>query len=104
MNKKLIKNIQVTEIAPGIFRAISEKSRYIIEYDRNICIGAGSCAYIAALTFLMDEENRAKIRDDVADFDDDDIILAGAQSCPVFAIKIYDKETGELIFPETIPD
>lgn len=92
-------NIQVEEISPGIFRATSANSQYIIEYDRNKCIGAASCAAIAPLTFFMDEENKALIQTEVEDFDDDETILAGAQSCPVFAIKILDKSTNEVLFP-----
>ena len=102
MSKKTIKDqngIIIEEISPDIFRATTERSKYYIEYDRNICIGAASCAAIAAETFFMDEENKAQFRTDNDDFDDDGIILAGAQSCPVFAIRIYDKETNELIFP-----
>lgn len=93
------KKVQVEEISEGVYRATTEKSKYIIEYDVNKCIGAASCAAIAPLTFFMNEENKAMIRTDVDDFDEDDIILAGAQSCPVFAIKIFEKESGILIFP-----
>lgn len=99
---KIIKNkngIIIEEVGDGIFRATSEKSQYIIEYDRNICIGAASCAAIAPLTFMMDDENRAIINPDSEEFDMDEVILAGAQSCPVFAIKIIDKKTGLQIFP-----
>ena len=93
--------IKVVKIAEGVFQATTDKSRYIIEYDRNKCIGAASCAAIAPLTFEMDEENKALIIDNPDnDFDEDDIILAAAQSCPVFAIKIIDKTTNEVIFPK----
>lgn len=91
--------ISVTEISEGIVQATSESSNYIIEYDRNKCIGAASCAAIAPLTFFMDEEDKAVVREDVEDFDSDETILNGAQSCPVFAIKIIDKISGEVIFP-----
>ncbi|SRR5260221_6069238 len=91
--------IQIEEISEGIFRATTEKSKYIIEYDKNKCIGAASCAAIAPLTFFMNEENKAMLRDDVDDFDEDEVIMASAQSCPVFAIKIIDKASGEVLFP-----
>ncbi|RMD77616.1 ferredoxin [Candidatus Dojkabacteria bacterium] len=124
--KSIKKGTIIVEIQPGIFQATSAESNYIIEYDRNRCIGAASCAAIAPLTFLMDEENKAKINsgpDENSDepnisklkelkntkkninynpnnnFDDDEVILEGAQSCPVLAIKIIDKLTGEVIFP-----
>lgn len=92
-------NIKIEEISPDVFRATSERSKYIIEYDRSKCIGAASCSAIAPLTFLMDEENKAIINNESSDFDDDEIILAATQSCPVFAIKLIDKESGEVIFP-----
>lgn len=101
-NSKIIKDtdgIKIEEIGDDIYRATTDASKYYIEYDRNICIGAASCAAIAALSFFMDDENKAQFRTDTNEFDDDDIILAGAQSCPVFAIKIIDKQTGEQIFP-----
>lgn len=95
----IAKKIKVEEIAEGIYQATTDTSKYVIEYDRNKCIGAASCAAIAPLTFFMDEENKAKIQEDVEDWDDDDTILAGAQSCPVFAIKIIEKATGNVVFP-----
>jgi len=98
-NAQSTSKIKVEKIGDNLYRASSENSKYIIEYDRDKCIGAASCAAIAGLTFYMDDENKAKIREDVVDFDADDTILAGAQSCPVFAIKIINKETGETVFP-----
>lgn len=92
-------NIEFEEISEGIFRATSKNSKYIIEYDISKCIGAASCAVIAANTFFMNEANQAEIRQDVEDFDEDEIIMEAAQSCPVFAIKIIDKESGETLFP-----
>ena len=96
-----VKNGKVTvaEISENIFQATSENSKFIIEYDRSKCIGAASCAAIAPLTFFMDDEDKAVLREDVEDFDSDETILESAQSCPVFAIKILDKATGEVIFP-----
>lgn len=91
--------VNVEEISPGIFRATSKKSKYIIEYDKTKCIGAASCAAIAPLTFFMDEENKAQIIKDSVDFDEDEVILASAQSCPVLAIKIIEKDSGKIIFP-----
>lgn len=97
--KRVRGNITITEIEPGIVQATSVNSKYIIEYDRNKCIGAASCSVIAEATFAMDDENKAIIREDVPDFDEDEVIMAAAQSCPVFAIKIIDKESGEVLFP-----
>lgn len=93
------KKVKIEEISEGIFQATTERSKYIIEYDMSKCIGAASCCAIAPLTFFMNEENKAEFRRDVDDFDDDEVIMAGAQSCPVFAIKIIDKASGEVLFP-----
>lgn len=93
------KNIQVIDHGDGTYTATSANSKYKIIYNRNICIGAASCAAIAPLTFFMDLENRALIVSDTDSFDDDEVILAAAQSCPVFAIQIVNKETGKIIFP-----
>ncbi len=92
------KKIKVEEIEAGIFRATTDSSNYIIEYDMNKCIGAASCAVLAPLTFFMNEENRAEIKDD-GTWDNDELILSAAESCPVLAIKIIDKRTEDIIFP-----
>jgi ferredoxin len=104
----------VVEISNGIYQATSDKSNYIIEYDKNKCIGAASCAAIAPLTFFMNDSNIAEINlgeavkivqehdymySNTHVFDEDEDILMGAQSCPVLAIKIIDKQTGEIVFP-----
>src|SRR3990167_3071737 len=76
----------------------SPKSKYIVEISRDICIGAASCIAIAANTFMLDEGNKVLIIE--GEWDDDEIVLAAAQSCPVFAIIIKDAATGKQIFPE----
>ena len=101
--------VTITNPEPDLYIRSSNKSRYIVEYHRDACIGAASCAAIAPFTFEMDEENKAvfvigetnggKEDSEKSKVDEDEIILASAQSCPVFAIVIKDKETGEQIFP-----
>ncbi|KXK26148.1 MAG: hypothetical protein TR69_WS6001001142 [candidate division WS6 bacterium OLB20] len=76
------------------------KSKYVVEVLQDVCIGAASCVAIAADTFQLDEENKVYILE--TDWDQDDIIMAAAQSCPVFAIIIKDAETGQQIFPEPV--
>ncbi len=68
-----------------------------IVVDRSACIGARSCVLVAAKTFAMDDQNLAYIAD--PDAEDDETIMLAAQSCPVLAIHLYDKE-GKKIFPE----
>jgi ferredoxin len=76
---------------------MADKSKYIILIDRETCIGAGPCVAVAGKTFFLDKENKASILE--GEWDEDDMILAAAQSCPVFAITIIDKETGLKVFP-----
>lgn len=89
---------QVTKDA-ALHKAQHQKRKYRIEYHYDICIGAASCAAIAPLTFEMDEDNKAYIVE-TGSWDDEQLILAAAQSCPVFAIIIKDAETGEQVFPD----
>lgn len=91
--------LSVQEIEPGIYRATSDTSAYIIEYDINKCIGAASCSVIAPLTFFMNDDNKAEFVKEPEEIDTDEAILEGAQSCPVLAIKIIEKSTGDILFP-----
>ena len=91
---------QVVVTKDGDFHTAKNKKRkYIIEYHRDVCIGAASCSAIAGATFQMDDENKAIIVEE-GYWDDEELIMAAAQSCPVFAIIIKDAETGKQIFPE----
>jgi len=81
-----------------VHNATNTTSKYRVEINREICIGAASCVAIAGKSFKLDEQNKVLIVE--GDWDSDDIIMAAAQSCPVFAIKIFDKETNKQIFPE----
>lgn len=66
--------------------------------DRPACIGAGSCAVLAAKTFELDEEAKAIIVDEHGDGDKD--IIEAAKSCPTDAIILKDTE-GNQIWPKT---
>ncbi len=95
----VVQDVQPEVVKDGEFHVGKNKKRkYIIEYHRDVCIGAASCAAIAPMTFGMDDENKAFIIEE-GEWDDEELILAAAQSCPVFAIIIKDAETGEQIFP-----
>ena len=69
-----------------------------VKIDRAICIGAASCSAIAPKTYGMDKENLAYLIE-TTDYDDLETVLAGAMSCPVFAIIIED-ESGKQLYPE----
>lgn len=83
------------EISQG-FRKVDGKIRRIV-VDRQACIGARSCVLIASKTFQMDEENLAYVTGTV-DEDDEETIKMAAESCPVLAIHLYNKD-GKKIFP-----
>jgi ferredoxin len=89
----------IKNISENVQEGKSDKHRYIIEVRKDLCIGAATCVAIAPNTFVMDENNKAIILE--GEWEEDDVIMAAAQSCPVFAIIIKDAETGKQIFPET---
>ena len=70
---------------------------YQITVDRDLCIGAATCYAIATKVYKIDEENKAVVTDENGA--DDQTILESAQSCPVFAIILKLKETGQQVYP-----
>ena len=67
-----------------------------IYVDRDLCIGAASCAAIAPEVFELDAENKAVVSNPKGA--DDETIMLAAQSCPTKAIILYDEE-GNQIYP-----
>lgn len=72
-------------------------SNYNIEIVRIRCTAVGTCMEHASRTFDMDDEAIAVVSNPNGNSDED--ILAAAQSCPVDAIFLYDKETGDKVWP-----
>lgn len=72
-------------------------SKYRIEIVRKRCTGVGTCMELASRTFDMDDEAVAVVTD--PDGNSSEQLLAAAESCPVDAIFLYDKETGEKVWP-----
>ncbi len=69
---------------------IVRKGDIEIRIIRALCIGAATCVVYAPTTFDLDEENIAVIKE--GDWDSLERIIAAAQSCPVVAIEIYEKD------------
>jgi ferredoxin len=69
-----------------------------IKVDRDECIGDGLCCNEAPETFELDDEDKAIVLE--ASTEDRDTIIEAAKSCPVDAIIITDKDTGEKLCPE----
>ena len=55
-----------------------------IKIDFDKCIGCGACAAIAPNTFILNDENKAILSENITD--DVDTIIAAIQSCPIEAI------------------
>lgn len=69
-----------------------------ITVDRDECIGDGLCAEEAPKTFEIDDDEKAVVLSDSTD--DRECIIEAGKSCPVDAIIIEDKDTGEKLCPE----
>jgi ferredoxin len=79
---------------------------YKIIQDIDTCIGCGACAVITTDKWEMTDEGKAKLLNSEKiketyekTFDDSDLeeYREAVDSCPVEALKIVDKETGEKI-------
>ncbi len=70
--------------------------RYRIAYDREACIGAGSCEAANPDNWKLDQASEKAVVTRT-EIDDSEVEknLEAARACPVAAIKIFDEETGE---------
>lgn len=90
-------------------------AKYVIEYDRNACIGAGVCAAVAPDHWVMAKDGKANLVDpskkDVDQTDpannlatleidekDLEVNKQAAEGCPAVVIHIKNKDTGEKVF------
>ena len=67
-------------------------STYLIEIDRSLCSGFGSCVKEAPGIFSLDEEGVATL---LLAATDDEAVLDAAGSCPMGAIAVFEQTTGE---------
>lgn len=74
-----------------------KKKKYIIEYDREGCIGAAACIAVAPDSWEMDDDGKANLLKKEIDEDELEINKQAAEACPVNVIRIKDKDTGEYI-------
>jgi len=75
----------------------NKKKIHKIYVDRKACIGVATCVVIAPDAFDLDEEGIAIIKEGAEKLDDNKLLMA-AQSCPVLAIHLFDKD-GNKVFP-----
>lgn len=74
------------------------KTKYQVKVVNDKCIGAASCVAVAAMTFKLNDLNKADIIDQDGNVDGEKLLAA--QSCPTAAIEVTDTTTGEKIWPK----
>lgn len=75
----------------------SQRKIVKISIDEDLCIGAAPCVVISPKAFYINSKNKAEVKPGFIKCSDDELIIA-AQSCPVRAIKLFDKK-GRQVFP-----
>ncbi|GAA3489718.1 MULTISPECIES: ferredoxin [Streptomyces] len=71
--------------------------RWRVEVDRGVCIGSGMCVNTAPSAFRLDSARQSHPVVSAVDADED--VLAAAEGCPVEAIAIALRDSGEAVFP-----
>ncbi|MFK8912363.1 ferredoxin [Streptomyces sp. YS-3] len=71
--------------------------RWHVEVDRSVCIGSGMCVSTAPGSFALDTARQS--RPQAPDADASEQVLAAAEGCPVEAISITLRDSGEAVFP-----
>jgi len=82
--------------------------KYIIEYDREGCIGVASCTVVDPENWEMVNDGKADMKNSkkdskngffIREIDESELEKwkEAAQACPVLVIHIIDKETGQRI-------
>ncbi|MBU1196930.1 ferredoxin [Candidatus Micrarchaeota archaeon] len=82
--------------------------KYLIQYDRNNCIGAGTCVAADPDNWSMNDDGKADLTNAQTnaatgflerEIDENELekMKEAAQGCPVNVIHIIDKESGQKI-------
>ncbi|MEU8886291.1 ferredoxin [Streptomyces sp. NPDC048442] len=71
--------------------------RWHVEVDRGVCIGSGMCVNTAPGRFRLDTARQSHPVEAESDAHED--VLAAAEGCPVEAITITLRDSGEVVFP-----
>ena len=74
------------------------KTKYQVKVINDKCIGAASCVAVAAMTFKLNDANKADIIDQDGNVDSEELLAA--QSCPTAAIEVIEVTTVEKIWPK----
>ena len=80
--------------------------KYLIEYDRDACIGAAACVAVQPDQWSIVDDGKADLKDSkkegkilIKEIDESELdkYKDAAESCPVTVIHIIDKETKKKI-------
>ncbi len=82
--------------------------KYMVQYERDGCIGAGSCIAASSDDWSMNDDGKADLLNGqqeeqtgfwVREIDESQLeaLKASAQSCPVNIIHIVEKDTGKKV-------
>ncbi len=75
-------------------------SIYTLEVIRKKCVGDGACCDIAPYVFDMDDEACVIVIDPPLRATPDEKIRRAVEACPVDAIILREKESGNQIYPK----
>jgi len=67
---------------------------YRIEIDRSLCSGFGSCVDALPTHFAIDDSGVARV---LVTETDHDAVLDAATSCPMGAIAVFDRASGDQV-------
>jgi ferredoxin len=73
------------------------KYRIVVQHTDE-CMGDLLCCDIAPETFDMDDDDKVKVLDEGGNWDE--YVLKAAMQCPNNCIVLYDRETGEKVWPK----
>ncbi|MCC6477211.1 ferredoxin [bacterium] len=71
--------------------------KYKITIDKNKCVGSTICTMEAPEIFALGAEFQSHVID--PDSNEDELILHAAQSCPMNAIIVTERETEKRVWP-----
>ena len=69
---------------------------YLIQIDRDLCVGFGDCIEFAEAAFELDDEGIAIFRDGIDDVARE-TLLAACDECPVDALSVFDADGKQLV-------
>ena len=72
-------------------------ARYRIVLDREKCMGDGRCVDLAPETYNLDDEDKSFVVNPAGNWPE--YVMKSALECPTDAIKLFDAETGDQLWP-----